>query len=140
MECSNITVPIDHFGLDSAGLRVGEEQVFTIPLIRMRAKNATQNLVVNPGGPGGSGVGFVHAIGEELNTILGEGFHILSFDPRGVNGSRPKAECYPDQATRRAHTQPRSGKLSRSGEMYAWNKNFARACYDTMGEHAKYSE
>jgi hypothetical protein len=64
----------------------------------------------------------------------------LSFDPRGVNGSIPKAECYPDESTRRSNSKPiRSGTLSDTGEMYAWNKNLARACYETMGEHAKYS-
>lgn len=140
LECSDLFVPIDHFAPSNSSVESEIEKVFTIPLIRMRAKNATQNLIINPGGPGGSGVQFVYAIGDELNTILDEGYHILSFDPRGVNGSRPKAECYPDEATRRAHSMPRSGRLSDTGDMYAWNKNFARACYDTMGEHAKYSE
>lgn len=139
LECSNLTVPMNHFAPAKSSGAQEEDKVFTIPLIRMRAKNATQNLIINPGGPGGSGVLFVYAIGDELNTILDEGYHILSFDPRGVNGSRPRAECYPDDATRRAHSMPRSGRISDTGEMYAWNKNLARACYDTMGEHAEYS-
>lgn len=139
LECSDLIVPMNHFAPPNSSDADEEEKVFTIPLIRMRAKNATQNLIINPGGPGGSGVQFVYAIGDELNTILDEGYHILSFDPRGVNGSRPKAECYPDEALRRAHAMPRSGRLSETGDMYAWNKNFARACYDNMGEHAKYS-
>lgn len=140
LECSDLTVPMNHFAPANSSDANGEQKVFTIPIIRMRAKNATQNLIINPGGPGGSGVQFVYAIGDELNTILDEGYHILSFDPRGVNGSKPKAECYPDEATRRAHSMPRSGKISDTGAMYAWNKNLARACYDTMGEHAEYSE
>lgn len=139
LECSNLTVPMNHFAPANSSAAQEEHKVFTIPLIRMRAKNATENLIINPGGPGGSGVLFVYAIGDELNTILDEGYHILSFDPRGVNGSRPRAECYPDEATRRAHSMPRSGRLSDTGEMYAWNKNLARACYDIMGEHAEYS-
>lgn len=140
LECSNVTVPMNHFAPANSSNASGKDEVFIIPLIRMRAKNATQNLIINPGGPGGSGVQFVYAIGDELNTILNEGYHILSFDPRGVNGSQPKAECYPDETTRRAKSRSvRSGKLSDTGEMYAWNKNLARACYDTMGEHGKYS-
>lgn len=140
LECADLTVPMNHFAPANSSDADGKEKVFTIPLIRMRAKNATKNLIINPGGPGGSGVQFVYAIGDELNTILDEGYHILSFDPRGVNGSRPKAECYPDDALRRAHAMPRSGRLSDTGDMYAWNKNLARACYDNMGEHGKYSE
>lgn len=140
LECSNLTVPMNHFAPANSSNLKEEDEVFTIPLIRMRAKNATQNLIINPGGPGGSGVQFVYQIGDELNTILNEGYHILSFDPRGVNGSIPKAECYPDESTRRSNSKPiRSGTLSDTGEMYAWNKNLARACYETMGEHAKYS-
>ncbi|ROV93694.1 hypothetical protein VPNG_08850 [Cytospora leucostoma] len=65
----------------------------------MRSENATENLFINPGGPGSSGVGFLDRIGEDLNTILGGGLHILSFDPRGIHGSTPKAECYPDEET-----------------------------------------
>lgn len=140
LECSDLVVPMNHFAPANSSNPKENEKVFTIPLIRMRAKNATQNLIINPGGPGGSGVQFVYAIGDELNTILDEGYHILSFDPRGVNGSKPRAECYPDEATRRSHSMPRSGKLSDTGAMYAWNKNLARACYDIMGEHAEYSE
>ena len=139
LECSNLTVPMNHFTAANSSDANDNKEVFSIPLIRMRANNATQNLIINPGGPGASGVGFVYAIGDELNTILDEGYHILSFDPRRVNGSRPKAECYPDEPTRRAHSMPRSGRFSDTGAMYAWNKNFARACYDNMGEHAKYS-
>jgi pimeloyl-ACP methyl ester carboxylesterase len=48
------------------------------------------SLVVNPGGPGGSGVDFVAAeraayFGEELRRA----FDIVGFDPRGVGGSTP---------------------------------------------------
>ncbi|KAL1864588.1 hypothetical protein Daus18300_007605 [Diaporthe australafricana] len=129
---------MDHFAPDNSSGTDVKDQTFIIPLMRMRGKNATQNVIINPGGPGGSGLAFIYEIGEALNTILGEGYHVLSFDPRGVNGSVPKAECYPDEALRRANARPRYAELSRSGEMYAWNKNLARACYDTMGEHAKY--
>lgn len=140
LECTNVTVPMNHFTPDNGSHVDANDKVFIIPLIRLRAKNATQNLIINPGGPGGSGIGMVYAQGDEINTILNEGYHILSFDPRGVNRSIPKAECYPDEETRRAHSRPhRGGTLSDTGDMYAWNKNLARACYDTMGEHAKYS-
>jgi hypothetical protein len=68
-------------------------RTFNIPLIRLRGRNATQNLLINPGGPGGSGLAFLHRRGEQLNAIVGEGYHLLSFDPRGINSSTPQALC-----------------------------------------------
>ncbi|KUI61867.1 hypothetical protein VP1G_09039 [Cytospora mali] len=115
------------------------DNVFTLPLIRMRGKNATQNLLLNPGGPGGSGIEFLFRRGEQLSTIVGEGFHLLSFDPRGVNGSTPQALCYPDQETRRSLSQVRYKRIVEdSPEAYAFSKNHVKACADTMGDHGLY--
>lgn len=134
LECSEIEVPMDQFHPDKSG-----NKTFSIPLIRLRGKNATQNVLLNPGGPGGSGMEFMWRKGEQLNAIVGEGFHLLSFDPRGVNGSRPKATCYADADTKRQLSQVRTAKvLEDSAEVYAWTQNFVRACADTIGEHAAY--
>lgn len=46
VECSTMPVPMDQFNATSSG-----DKVFTIPLIRMRGQNATENLILNPGGP-----------------------------------------------------------------------------------------
>lgn len=134
VECSTITVPMDQFNASNSG-----DKVFTVPLIRLRGKDGAQNLLLNPGGPGGSGFEFLHRRGEQLSTIVGEGFHLLSFDPRGINGSTPRAECYPDQETRRTLSQVRDARLIEdSPEAYAFAQNFAQACADTMGEHGLY--
>lgn len=134
VECSTITVPMDQFNATNSG-----DKVFTVPLIRMRGANATQNLLLNPGGPGGSGFEFLHRRGEQLSTIVGEGFHLLSFDPRGVNGSTPQALCFPDKETRRDLGRVRYQRLiDDSAETYAFSKNYVRACADTMGEHGLY--
>jgi pimeloyl-ACP methyl ester carboxylesterase len=134
LECSTIEVPMDQFDAENSG-----NKTFSIPLIRLRGKNATQNLVLNPGGPGGSGINFMYRRGGDLNTIVGEGFHLVSFDPRGVNGSRPLASCYPDQEARRALSSVRGSKvIEDSPELYAWTRNFVQACAATMGEHGKY--
>lgn len=134
VECSTITVPMDQFNATNSG-----DKVFTVPLIRLRGNNATQNLLLNPGGPGGSGAEFLFRRGEQLHTIVGEGFHLLSFDPRGINGSTPKALCYPDRETRRDLAAPPPLRLIEdSGPGYANAHNFVRACADTMGEHGLY--
>lgn len=135
VECSTMTVPMDQFNATNSG-----DKVFTIPLIRMRGgKNATQNVLLNPGGPGGSGIEFMFRRGEQLSTIVGDGFHLLSFDPRGINSSTPWATCYPDMESRQVLSQVRDQRVVEdSPEAYAFAKNFVQGCADTMGEHGPY--
>ncbi|KAI0378193.1 alpha/beta-hydrolase [Hypomontagnella monticulosa] len=134
VECSSIDVPMDQFNATNSG-----NKTFTIPLIRLRGHNATQNLLLNPGGPGGSGIEFLYRRGELLQSIVGEGFHLLSFDPRGVNSSTPQATCYPNGETRRERSSVRDTRVVEDSiEAYAWSHNFVRACADTMGEHGLY--
>lgn len=40
-----------------------------------------------------------------MNKIIGENFHFLSFDPRGINGSIPLASCFVSE-TQRATKEP----------------------------------
>ena len=48
------------------------------------------SVFVNPGGPGGSGVGTVlGGFGQALSELLGGEFDIVGFDPRGVGASTP---------------------------------------------------
>ena len=49
------------------------------------------SLTINEGGPGGSGVLTVVGTGAELREVVGDGFDILGFDPRG------KASVYIEQ-------------------------------------------
>lgn len=134
VECSNITVPMDQFNATNSG-----DKVFDIPLIRMRGKNATQNLLLNPGGPGGSGFEFLYRRGQQLSAIVGEGFHLLTFDPRGVNSSTPTATCYADNAARGQHVLSKNTRIIEdSPDAYAFASNFVQACADMMGEHGLY--
>ncbi|CZT19291.1 uncharacterized protein RCC_05137 [Ramularia collo-cygni] len=134
VECSNIDVPMDQFNATNSG-----DKTFSIPLIRLRGKDATKNLLLNPGGPGGSGMEFVFRRGKQLSDIVGEGYHLLSFDPRGINGSKPVASCYPTEEARRQLSSVADSELVHdSPSVYAWTQNFVKACADTMGEHGRY--
>ncbi|KAJ4388857.1 hypothetical protein N0V93_006318 [Gnomoniopsis smithogilvyi] len=66
-------------------------------------------VMLNPGGPGESGVFQVISDGPHLQTVLdspvspsqksgqsAKYFDILSFDPRGVNNTTPELRCFPD--------------------------------------------
>ncbi|CAI7631042.1 unnamed protein product [Penicillium viridicatum] len=138
LECSSIEVPLDQFATEKPNPEI-DLKGFTIPLIRLRSTNATQNLLLNPGGPGGSGFEFLYRRGDQLKDILGESFHLLTFDPRGVNSSTPAASCYPDATTRREKSRIQArDTVADSPEIYAWAQNFAKACPETMGDYAPY--
>lgn len=51
-------------------------------------------LLVNPGGPGGSGVVFAQSRAASLQLLVGNQHDIIGFDPRGVGYSTPKADCF----------------------------------------------
>ena len=66
----------------------------TIALTRLPATDPAQKigtLFVNPGGPGGSGVDFVHGLASVFPANIRARFDVLGFDPprRGPLGPRP---------------------------------------------------
>ncbi|KAM5543356.1 hypothetical protein V8D89_003230 [Ganoderma adspersum] len=46
--------------------------------------NNRGSVLVNPGGPGGSGTELVGVLGQNLSTIVGDKFDVLGFDPPGI--------------------------------------------------------
>ncbi|KAF7304001.1 AB hydrolase-1 domain-containing protein [Mycena indigotica] len=86
-ECARLSVPFD-YSSPSAGTAV-------IAVIRFRAQVSPTDpayrgpILINPGGPGGSGVQFLLSIASQLSTVLGPNFDFVSFDPRGVLFSTP---------------------------------------------------
>jgi len=51
-------------------------------------------LLLNPGGPGGSGAMLAEVRAQSLQQFLGTQHDIIGFDPRGVGASTPKADCF----------------------------------------------
>lgn len=62
-------------------------------------------LFTNPGGPGGAGVGFLLRAGKGLRDVLDKPglrhYEIVSFDPRGIGNSWPRANCFVHDTLRR---------------------------------------
>jgi pimeloyl-ACP methyl ester carboxylesterase len=86
--CAHLTVPFDYDHPD--GRR------FTLPVIKLAASDPSRRigaLVVNPGGPGGSGVQYALGARSELPAAVLARFDIVGFDPRGVGGSEPALHC-----------------------------------------------
>jgi pimeloyl-ACP methyl ester carboxylesterase len=87
-ECAVVPVPLDHD--DPGGASI------LLSLIRLPATDPAGrigSLLLNPGGPGGSGVDLVLSIGEFLPQELRARFDIVGFDPRGVARSTP-VRCF----------------------------------------------
>ncbi|KAK2610644.1 hypothetical protein N8I77_004058 [Diaporthe amygdali] len=60
-----------------------------------------RTLVLEPGGPGGSGTRMVWSSGQQLTErFTYSQFDTLGWDPRGVNASQPAISCYPYDADR----------------------------------------
>ncbi len=89
-ECAELTVPIDY---DEPG---GE--TIELALLRVGARTSDQrigSLVVNPGGPGGSGVEFASYASRIVGGPVRDRFDVVGFDPRGVGASAP-LDCLDD--------------------------------------------
>ncbi len=81
-ECSSVAVPLDHLSPDG--------QVFEISLIRKTGTEDLSPLLINPGGPGASGVAYLRDSYDSLGTEkLRSIFQLIGFDPRGVGESAP---------------------------------------------------
>ncbi|KZB82640.1 hydrolase [Amycolatopsis regifaucium] len=91
-DCAKLAVPLDY-------LKPGGETI-TIGVLRHKTKKADQrigSLVINPGGPGGSGVAAAARIAKSRPAApLAARFDIVGFDPRGVGTSEPKLVCLTD--------------------------------------------
>ncbi|MDE2897277.1 MAG: alpha/beta fold hydrolase [Chloroflexota bacterium] len=90
-ECAFLQVPADYRDPDAGTLRIA------VNVHRARLPDERVGyLLVNPGGPGGSGLELVESIRSGFSAFapeLVERFDIVGFDPRGVKASEPKFEC-----------------------------------------------
>ena len=65
-------------------------------MIRLRATDPAKrigSLVVNPGGPGGSGISYALQARTEIAAPVRARFDVVGFDPRGVGASEPAVHC-----------------------------------------------
>jgi pimeloyl-ACP methyl ester carboxylesterase len=71
------------------------------PSISPNSHRSERTIIINPGGPGGSGTSFLWERAEEMTNRFSDGqLDVLGWDPRGVNFSLPAAACFPQDAFR----------------------------------------
>jgi pimeloyl-ACP methyl ester carboxylesterase len=91
-ECADLTVPLDY-------AKPGTDDI-TIKVLRVKARDQGKrlgSLVVNPGGPGGSGVDYAAAADNIVGTQVRRYYDVVGFDPRGV-GRSAAVDCLNDRA------------------------------------------
>ena len=113
-QCARLDVPMDYNGVIDKRVAVA--------LIKLPAKVPVTDhryggpILLNPGGPGGSGVNFIFRFGRHVRRVVDSDldplsttslsdessryFDILSFDPRGINNTTPVVSCFPDEYSR----------------------------------------
>ena len=92
-ECADLDVPIDYEKISTG--------TFKISVLRYAAQdpeNRIGSLVINPGGPGASGVDYAYNAEYIFDPDLTDRFDIVGFDPRGVARSAP-ITCFNDAET-----------------------------------------
>ncbi|MEV4381840.1 alpha/beta hydrolase [Streptosporangium sp. NPDC049644] len=81
-ECAKLAVPLDHSKPDGEKI---ELSVIRLPASGKRIGS----ILLNPGGPGASGVQYARSARTAVSEAVRERFDVVGFDPRGVGESAP---------------------------------------------------
>jgi pimeloyl-ACP methyl ester carboxylesterase len=89
--CATLTVPIDYAHPDAGDL--------ALKVIRLPATDPAHrigSLLINPGGPGASGIQYARDARQAFSADVRQVYDIVGFDPRGVGSSTP-VKCLSDK-------------------------------------------
>jgi pimeloyl-ACP methyl ester carboxylesterase len=93
LRCARLTVPLDY--TRPTGTTI------TVAVMRISATDPSErigSLLVNPGGPGGSGLELAANLQKTWTaTDLAKRFDLIGFDPRGIGASQPAVRCLTGQ-------------------------------------------
>ncbi len=138
-QCALLKVPLDH------AKPSGKQIEIAVSRLKATAKASRQQgpLLLNPGGPGGSGLTLPLYLDARLPADVRATYDLIGFDPRGVGDSRPAVSCVPDFAKGpKPDPVPTAGPDAMPGaNELAWLKlsaDYASACaakYPTLLPH-----
>src|SRR4051794_34884875 len=127
-ECGMLSVPVDY--------AKPEGDVAQLAMIRFKATgDKIGSLVINPGGPGESGVESAANLISMMPPSVRERFDLVGFDPRGVASSTPAVLCNSDADNDRLRADPQVD-YSPEGIAHIDNetKAFVQRCLDKTGK------
>lgn len=87
-ECAKIEVPLDHSKPSGTKIKLA------ISRMKHTARSYQGVMLVNPGGPGASGLVY-SVLRDFIPDDAGQGYDWIGFDPRGVGESEPAVSCDP---------------------------------------------
>jgi pimeloyl-ACP methyl ester carboxylesterase len=119
-QCGMLTVPLDY--AHPGGTKI------KLAVSRIKHKNTNYQgvMLVNPGGPGGSGLGLA-VLGQYVPGGVGGDFDWIGFDPRGVGSSQPALTCDAGYAGyNRPYYVPVTKQLEKAWLTKA--RNYSKAC------------
>ncbi|GHG87508.1 alpha/beta hydrolase [Streptomyces lanatus] len=121
LQCASLKVPLDH---DAPH---GRQITLALSRVPHTAKKYQGPLLVNPGGPGASGLTLAGFVASALPESVAAQYDVIGFDPRGVGRSTPALDCRPGHfAPVRPDSVPRTPRLERANLQRV--QSFARGC------------
>ncbi|GGQ95928.1 peptidase [Streptomyces aurantiogriseus] len=121
LQCASLEVPLDH------GDPGGQHITLALSRVPHTAKKYQGPLLVNPGGPGGSGRTLAGFVAKSLPKKVAAEYDVIGFDPRGVGRSTPALTCKPGHfGSVRPDPVPATAAIERANLQRA--RSFAEAC------------
>ncbi|MFF7971516.1 alpha/beta fold hydrolase [Streptomyces sp. NPDC007905] len=131
LQCASVKVPLDHAHPS------GRQITLALSRVPHTAKTSQGPLLVNPGGPGGSGLTLAGYVASALPRSVAAQYDVIGFDPRGVGRSTPALDCSPRHFTSvRPDTVPATSALEQTNLKRA--QSFAAACGRTHADVLPY--
>ncbi|NBM20548.1 alpha/beta hydrolase [Streptomyces sp. GC420] len=131
LQCSSVEVPLDH------GSPRGKKITLALSRVPHTAKKYQGPLLVNPGGPGGSGLTLAGYVARSLPKDIAAQYDVIGFDPRGVGDSEPALDCRPGHFDPvRPDSVPGTAKTEKANLARA--KAFAESCGKKYGKLLRY--
>ncbi len=132
-QCARLTVPLDY---DDPG-----GKTIILSVLRVEASDRAHRvgqLVVNPGGPGGSAVDYAAGGSSTFGRTLARYFDIVGFDPRGVGESTP-LECADTRLTDEfLGADPDPDTPAEVSRLERLTREFGEGCLSMSGDLARH--
>jgi pimeloyl-ACP methyl ester carboxylesterase len=126
-QCTSMTVPIDYSSPNSGTMSVA--------VIRKRSSGSHRgSLIVNPGGPGASGVDFARNCSSCFRSLTTH-YDLVGFDPRGVGASKPIRCLSSAQLTTYFNLPPYPTTTAQRSQALKAAKALADGCWKRNGSY-----